>query len=120
MGKQITPENASDYQKRSAEARKQNNENKKAFREYFNRLLDEKGGTLDGREATKKELITARAIKILLDKDTKDTDFLRAFEVIRDTIGEKPIEKMQNIGSQEEKDNFDVLIDAIKNNAKDK
>lgn len=119
MGRQITAENANDYQKRSAEARKQNNESRKAFREFFNRLLDE-SCTLDGREATKKELITARAIKILLDEDTKDNDFLRAFEVIRDTIGEKPIEKTQNVGSQEDKDNFDALINAIKSNAKDK
>lgn len=120
MKNQITAENASDYQKRSVEARKQNNENKKAFREFFNSLLEEDGGTLNGRQATKKELITARAIQILLDKKTKDTDFLRAFEVIRDTIGEKPIERTQNVGSQEEKDNFDALISAIKSNAKDK
>lgn len=91
----FTEENARANQALSAQARKQNNEGKKAFKEFFNNLLDEKGGTLNGRQATKKELVTARAIRILLDENTADKDFLKAFEIIRDTIGEKPIEKQE-------------------------
>ena len=91
----FTEENARANQALSAQARKQNNEGKKAFKEFFNNLLDEKGGTLNGRQATKKELVTARAIRILLDENTADKDFLKAFEIIRDTIGEKPVEKQE-------------------------
>ncbi len=111
----ITKENATEYQQRSVESRKLNTEGRKAFKEFFNSLLDEKGGMLNGREATKKELVTARAVRILLDEDTNDKDFLKAFEIIRDTIGEKPIDKHQVSGSQEERDSFDALIDAIRN-----
>lgn len=40
-------------------------------------------------------------------------------EFLRDTIGQKPIDKHEIAGSQEEKDNFDALIDTIKSHAKD-
>lgn len=43
----------------------------------------------------------------------KDND--KAFEILRDTIGQKPLDKHQITGSQEERDSFDALIDVIKN-----
>ena len=110
----FTEENARENQLRSAKKRKQNNENQKAFRDFFNSLLDEKGGTFNGREATKKELITARAIKILLDERTKDPDFLKAFEIIRDTIGEKPVEKVAVGASDEAKNELAELLEQRK------
>lgn len=68
---------------------------KKEFRELFEKMLDETGGNLNGQEATRKEMIVARAMKILLDADSSDArEFLKAFEIVRDTIGEKPVEKV--------------------------
>ena len=57
-------------------------------------MLDETGGTVNGQLATKKDLVVARAIKMLTSTDTRDQDFLKAFEIIRDTIGEKPVERI--------------------------
>lgn len=68
---------------------------KKEFRELFEKMLAETGGNLNGQEVSRKEMIVARAMKILLDADSSDTkEFLRAFEIVRDTIGEKPIERI--------------------------
>ena len=114
----FTEENARANQALSAQARKQNNEGRKAFKEFFNNLLDEKGGTLNGRQATKKELVTARAIKILLDENTADKDFLKAFEIIRDTIGEKPIESLSIQASEEAKNDLRELLEQRKNASK--
>lgn len=67
---------------------------KKAFRELFEQMLSEDGGTLNGQQVSRKDMVTARAIKMLTSDKTKDQDFLRAFEIVRDTIGEKPVEKV--------------------------
>lgn len=67
---------------------------KKAFRELFEQMLSEGGGTLNGQQVSRKDMVTARAIKMLTSDKTKDQDFLRAFEIVRDTIGEKPVEKV--------------------------
>jgi len=74
----------------SGEARRR----KRAFRELIEDMLDETGGTVNGQLATKKDLVVARAIKMLTSTDTRDQDFLKAFEIIRDTIGEKPVERI--------------------------
>lgn len=68
---------------------------KKEFRELFEKMLDEQGGNLNGEPVTRKELIAARAMKLLQDPDSSDArEFLKAFEIVRDTIGEKPVEKV--------------------------
>ena len=68
---------------------------KKEFRELFEKMLAETGGNLNGKPVTRKELIVARAMKILQDPDSSDArEFLKAFEIVRDTIGEKPVEKV--------------------------
>ena len=68
---------------------------KKEFRELFEKMLSEDGGHLNGEPVTRKELIVARAMKILQDPDSSDArEFLKAFEIVRDTIGEKPVEKV--------------------------
>lgn len=45
-------------------------------------------------EITKKELAALRLVRVINDPDTSNKDFLRALEFARDTIGEKPIEKV--------------------------
>ena len=80
-------ERARELQEKSVIARKRNDAERKQFREYMEDLLEEKG-SLNGRPATKKEIAAARAVQILLDPKTKVDDFLKAFEKVRDTIGE--------------------------------
>ena len=99
----FSPSVAREMQKKSAKKRKENFAEKKLIRE---RILEKLG------ESDWDDMIDG------VIERAKNSD--KGFEILRDTIGEKPIERTQNVGSQEEKDNFDALIDAIKSNAKDK
>ena len=76
---------------KSGESRRQ----KKAFKELFENILSENGGIVNNERVSKKEMVAMRAISILTSSETKDGDFLRAFEIVRNTIGEKPVEKIQ-------------------------
>ena len=87
------------------------------------------GGKKSAEVRREKKLIRERILEKIGESDwdemidgvierAKNSD--KGFEILRDTIGEKPIERTQNVGSQEDKDNFDALINAIKSNAKDK
>lgn len=76
---------------KSGESRRQ----KKAFKELFENILSENGGIVNNEQVSKKEMVAMRAISILTSSETKDGDFLRAFEIVRNTIGEKPVEKIQ-------------------------
>lgn len=68
---------------------------KKEFRELFEKMLDEQGGNLNGEPVTRKELIVARAMKLLQDPEASDAkEFLKAFEIVRDTIGETVVQKV--------------------------
>ncbi len=49
----------------------------------------------DGHSITIIEAACKRLITMLLDDNTSDEDFLKGFEFIRDTIGEKPITKIE-------------------------
>lgn len=76
----------------SAEAKKR----RKAFRELLEEMLEEEGGTINGQKATRKEVATYNIIKLATAaKGVKDNDRIKAFELIRDTIGEKPTEKVE-------------------------
>lgn len=69
---------------------------KKEFRELFEKMLDEQGGNLNGEPVTRKELIVARAMKLLQDPDSSDArEFLKAFEIVRDTIGETVVQRIE-------------------------
>lgn len=84
---------------------------KKAFREWLEEQLESDGGNLNGQPATKKELIAARLVQKLLDGSVEDRDFLRAFEVVRDTIGEKPIDKLSvSTVDQETIDEVEAMV----------
>jgi hypothetical protein len=93
------------------------------------REIAKKGGIASGEARREKKLIKDRILERMGESDwdamidgliERAVESDKAFEILRDTIGQKPVEKTQNIGTQEERDNFDALIDAIKNNAKDK
>ena len=67
-----------------------------AFRDCFNAILDEDGGKYNGETVSKKQLIAIKALKYLLDSnDLSAHEFARMFEVVRDTVGEKPIDRVQ-------------------------
>lgn len=69
---------------------------KAAFRDCFNAILDEDGGKYNGETVSKKQLIAIKALKYLLDSnDLSAHEFARMFEVVRDTVGEKPIDRVQ-------------------------
>lgn len=91
---------AREMQKKSAESRKRNRIMRKAFREILNEEFDKKVKVngkdgKDNKEITRKEAVSLRLMQILLDANTKENDFLKAMEFARDTIGEKPIDRVQ-------------------------
>lgn len=88
---------AVEAQKKSAESRKQNRERRKAFKEILEEEFAKQvkvNGDSD-RKVTRKEATALRLMQILLDTHTSEKDFIRAMEFARDTIGEKPIDKLQ-------------------------
>lgn len=88
---------AREMQLKSAESRKRNRAMRKAFKEILDDEFDKKvkvNGKED-KEISRKEAVSLRLMQILMDTNTKENDFLKALEFARDTIGEKPIERVQ-------------------------
>ena len=79
-------EMARDLQEKSVEKRKENQEKKKTFRAMLELALEEINKDTG---KTKREEINDAIIEKALKGDTK------AYEVIRDTVGEKPVDKVQ-------------------------
>ncbi len=84
---ELTVEEASKGGKRSGEARRR----KKLMREAFEELLsrdyhDQSGNVLDGTSA-----LATKVFKQAMDGD------LKAFEIIRDTTGQKPVERVETV-----------------------
>lgn len=91
--------------KNSVKARRE----KKAFREWMEYYLS-KPANVGGEEVDRKALAAARAVEIVTGKtigeDITASEFIRAMELIRDTIGEKPLSQVEiatadQIGAQE-------------------
>ncbi len=80
----FTLEEASRGGKASAKARRK----KKELRECLEMLLEKEFSDKKGRTQTGAELIAFKQFQKAMDGDT------RAFEVVRDTAGQKPIEKV--------------------------
>lgn len=87
---------AREMQLKSAESRKRNRAMRKAFKEILNEEFDKKVKVngKDDREITRKEAVSLRLMQMLLDPHTRENDFLKALEFARDTIGEKPIDRL--------------------------
>ena len=94
MDGKITKDTATEYQKRSAESRKKNTAERKAFKEWIDSVLNE-DTEYNGEIISNKYLIAIKAVNLLLKEDLDAREFARLFEVVRDTIGEKPIDKVQ-------------------------
>lgn len=76
-----------DYQP-SGKAKSEGKLKKKTFREMLKFLLEKEITNKAGEKATTQEAISVSLIKKAMSGD------VRAFEVIRDTIGEKPTDKI--------------------------
>lgn len=90
----ITKETAREYQAKSVDSRNRNTAERKAFRDLFTELLEENGGTRDGVVITKRMAIALKAMSFLTDDDLDAKDYIKVLEFIRDTVGEKPSEKV--------------------------
>lgn len=87
-------ENGTKGGKASGKARRE----QAAFRDFFNSVLDEDGGKYNGETISKKKLIAIKALKYLLDENELSAhEFARMFEIVRDTIGEKPVERVEQL-----------------------
>lgn len=68
------------------------------FRDFFNSVLDEDGGKYNGETISKKKLIAIKALKYLLNENELSAhEFAKMFEIVRDTIGEKPVERVEQL-----------------------
>ena len=83
-------EMAKELQKKSVAKRKENQEKEKTFKAMLLLALDQKNAKTG---KTKREEINDAIIKKALSGDTK------AFEIIRDTVGEKPTDKIEQSGT---------------------
>lgn len=99
-----------DYQP-SPEAKSQGQKNAKTFRDMLEILLEKEITNKAGEKATTQEAISISLIKKAMSGD------VRAFEVIRDTIGQKPQDKIETtqtvMNIQDEK-----IINKVINNLK--
>ena len=83
-------------QEKGRQANKKKWAEKKKFKELFTELLDDTATDIDGELITTRRAVVIKAMKFLTDKDA-DLDareFIKVLEFIRDTVGEKPSEKV--------------------------
>lgn len=84
-------EEAREMQKKSAKARSENVKRKKDIRLAMEALLEKSYTGKNGQELTGAEAIALKQMEKALKGDTK------AFEVVRDTSGQKPVEKVEQV-----------------------
>jgi hypothetical protein len=70
----------------------------KSFKTLLAEALDKTTKNKDGKDVPLKELSALQLIGILLSKDTDDNTKLKAFTIIRDTLGEAPATKTEHSG----------------------
>lgn len=86
----LTQEEASRGGKASGEARRKKREIREMLEEYL--AMPAK---VNGRDATRKDVMVLNAIRIVTEGNASDSDFLKAFALIRDTIGEQPVQRVE-------------------------
>lgn len=64
---------------------------KKELRDCLNELLDREYSGTDGRTMSGAELVSVKLFMKARDGD------IRAFEVLRDTVGQKPVERVETV-----------------------
>lgn len=86
----LTVEEASKGGKASGEARRKKREIREMLEEYL--AMPAK---VNGKDATRKDVMVLNAIRIVTEGNASDSDFLKAFALIRDTIGEQPVQRVE-------------------------
>ena len=86
----LTVEEQSAGGKASGEARRKKRELREMLEEYLS--LPAK---VNGKDATRKDVMVLNAIRIVTEGNASDSDFLKAFALIRDTIGEQPVQRVE-------------------------
>ena len=87
---------------------------RRALRDLMESRLD---GTVEykGEELSRKDVMAALAIDMLTDPGARDrlsaSEFVRAFEMVRDTLGEKPSEKVEVATADQAK--FNELLEQL-------
>jgi len=76
--------------KASGEARRRKREIREMLEEYL--AMPAK---VNGRDATRKDVMVLNAIRIVTEGNASDSDFLKAFALIRDSIGEAPVQRVE-------------------------
>lgn len=69
---------------------------KKELRECLNELLEREYSGSDGRTMSGAELVSVKLFMKARDGD------IRAFEVLRDTVGQKPVERVETVEINQE------------------
>lgn len=88
----LTVEDQSKGGKASGEARRRKREIREMLEEYL--AMPAK---VNGQDATRKDVMVLNAIRIVTEGKAKDSDFLKAFELIRDSIGEQPVQRIESV-----------------------
>ena len=86
----LTQEEQSKGGKASGEARRKKREIREMLEEYL--AMPAK---VNGKDATRKDVMVLNAIRIVTEGNASDSDFLKAFALIRDTIGEQPVQRVE-------------------------
>lgn len=71
-----------------------NNQKRKLFKEYIESEF-EKEIEFQGVTITQKEAAALRLVSMILDENTSCQSFLKALEFARNTINEKPVDKVE-------------------------
>jgi len=74
----------------SGESRRRKREIREMLEEYL--AMPAK---VNGKDATRKDVMVLNAIRIVTEGNASDSDFLKAFALIRDSIGEAPIQRVE-------------------------
>jgi len=86
----LTVEEQSAGGKASGKARRRKREIREMLEEYL--AMPAK---VNGKDATRKDVMVLNAIRIVTEGNASDSDFLKAFALIRDTIGEQPVQRVE-------------------------
>ena len=89
IGVHFTKENAAEFGRKAGIASGKARRDKKLLKDCLDSLLEKKIDTKDGKKITGAEAASAALFKKALAGDTK------AFELLRDTVGQKPIDKIE-------------------------
>lgn len=93
---QRTENEQREIRSKGGKASGQSRREKKLFKDLFKEMLDDTETDLDGEIMVTRKAVVKKAVKYLTDPniDLDAKDYVKVMEFIRDTIGEKPSDKV--------------------------